>query len=157
MKTVLFLCTRNYYRSRYAEILFNSKAEETGLKWRAVSSGLAPRPRNPGPMSHDTMAALQRQGISFEDHLRLPLKVTDTDFESNHHIVAVKETEHRSMIHRNFPKWLEQVEFWHVDDLDCCGPEEAIPHLDREVASLLLRLGNMASAPRLQGNSNETF
>ncbi|MEJ7592066.1 MAG: low molecular weight phosphatase family protein, partial [Planctomycetaceae bacterium] len=33
MKTVLFLCTGNYYRSRYAEILFNAKAEEMGLEW----------------------------------------------------------------------------------------------------------------------------
>ena len=41
------------------------------------------------------MAALQRQGIPFEDHLRLPLKVTDTDFESNDHVVAVKEAEQR--------------------------------------------------------------
>jgi len=38
MKTVLFLCTGNYYRSRYAKILFNSKAEEMGLDWNAVSS-----------------------------------------------------------------------------------------------------------------------
>ncbi len=82
MKTVLFLCTGNYYRSRYAEILFNAKAEEMGLEWNAVSRGLAPDPRNPGPMSRDTMAALQKQSISVEGHLRLPMKVTDTDFES---------------------------------------------------------------------------
>jgi hypothetical protein len=38
--------------------------------------------------------------------------------------------------------WLTKVEFWHVDDLDCCGSDEAFPHLDREVAALRLRLGN---------------
>jgi protein-tyrosine phosphatase len=140
MKTVLFLCTGNYYRSRYAEILFNAKAEEMELDWNAVSRGLAPDPRNPGPMFRDTMKALQRQGISVENHLRLPMKVTEADFESNDHVVAVKEAEHRPMILRNFPNWLERVEFWHVHDLDCCGSDEAIPHLDREVAALLLRL-----------------
>lgn len=70
MKTVLFLCTGNYYRSRYAEILFNAKAEEMGLEWNAVSRGLAPDPRNPGPMFHETIKALQKQGISVENHLR---------------------------------------------------------------------------------------
>ena len=144
MKTVLFLCTGNSYRSRYAEILFNSKAEQIGLKWRATSRGLAPDPRNPGPMSRDTIAALQKQSISVEDHLRGPLKVTEADFESNDHVVAVKEAEHRPVILRNFPQWLDQVEFWHVHDLDCCGPDEAIPHLDREVAALLLRFAPIA-------------
>ena len=109
MKTVLFLCTGNYYRSRYAEILFNSKAEKMGLQWNAVSRGLAPDPRNPGPMFRDTMEALQQQGIFFENHLRLPIKVTEADFESNDHVVAVKEAEHRPIIQRNFPQWLNQV------------------------------------------------
>ena len=143
MKTVLFLCTGNYYRSRYAEILFNARAQEMGLAWNAVSRGLAPDPRNPGPMSRDTMAALQRQGITVEEYLRLPIKVTDNDFESNHHIVAVKEAEHRLMIQRDYPHRLENVEFWHVHDLDCCGPEEAIPHLDQEVSGLVMRLIEM--------------
>ena len=147
MKTVLFLCTGNYYRSRYAEILFNSKAEETGLKWRAVSRGLAPDPRNPGPMSRDTIAALRKQSISVDDHLRLPLKVMESDFESNDRVVAVKEAEHRPMILQNFPNWLTKVEFWHVHDLDCCGPDEAIPHLDQEVAALLLRLAPTMPLP----------
>jgi protein-tyrosine phosphatase len=145
MKTVLFLCTGNYYRSRYAEILFNARAQELGLAWNAVSRGLAPDPRNPGPMSRDTIAALQKQGITVEEYLRLPIKVTDNDFESNHHIVAVKEAEHRSMIQRDYPHRLENVEFWHVHDLDCCGPEEAISHLEQEVTGLLLRLSHSES------------
>ena len=143
MKTVLFLCTGNYYRSRYAEILFNAMAEGMGLERNAVSRGLATDPRNPGPMSRDTMAALQKQDISVANHLRLPMNVTEADFESNDHVVAVKEAEHRPMILRDFPNWVTKVEFWHVHDLDCCGPDETIPHLDRAVAALLSRLGNV--------------
>ena len=40
-KTVLFLGTSNYYRSRFAEVLFNSVARKMGLPWRASSRGLA--------------------------------------------------------------------------------------------------------------------
>jgi len=58
----------------------------------------------------------------------------------------VKEAEHRPMIERGFCQWLDRVEFWHVHDLDCCGPDEAIPHLDREVAALLKRLHEQAIA-----------
>ena len=32
-KTILFLCTGNYYRSRFAEVLFNSVAGKMGLPW----------------------------------------------------------------------------------------------------------------------------
>jgi hypothetical protein len=40
-KTVLFLCTGNYYRSRFAEVLFNSVAERMELPWKALSKVLA--------------------------------------------------------------------------------------------------------------------
>jgi len=144
MKTVLFLCTGNYYRSRYAEILFNWKVKECGLEWTAGSRGLDPDPLNPGPMSRDTMAALRRLNIPFDKYLRFPLTVTNTDFQAAHHIVAVKEAEHRTMIEQNHPQWLDRVEFWHVHDMDCCGPEVTIPHLDREVEALISRLTNVA-------------
>jgi protein-tyrosine phosphatase len=139
-QTLLFLCTGNYYRSRYAEILFNWHAAQRSLAWQAQSRGLEPDPRNAGPMSRDTMAALRKLGITYDQQLRAPIRVTEEDFRGAHHIVAVKEAEHRPMIERGFREWLDRVEFWHVHDLDCCGPEEAIPHLDREVAALIERL-----------------
>ena len=41
VKTVLFLCTGNYYRSRFAEELFNHEAGRAGLYWTAQSRGFA--------------------------------------------------------------------------------------------------------------------
>ncbi len=38
---LLFLCTGNYYRSRFAELLFNHLAAQVGLDWRADSRGVA--------------------------------------------------------------------------------------------------------------------
>jgi hypothetical protein len=35
---------------------------------------------------------------------------------------------------------LERVEFWEVHDLDCAGPEEAMPCLEQEVVALMDRL-----------------
>ena len=43
MKKILFLCTGNYYRSRYAEEIFNHMARNKGLPWRAFSRGAAER------------------------------------------------------------------------------------------------------------------
>ena len=92
MKTVLFLCTGNYYRSRFAEIFFNWHAEQRGLPWKAVSKGLALDPLNPGPMSPYTVTRLKNHGIALEAYQRLPMYVTPHDFAAAHHVVAVKET-----------------------------------------------------------------
>ncbi len=39
-KTVVFVCTGNFYRSRFSEYLFNALAKTSGLYWNATSRGL---------------------------------------------------------------------------------------------------------------------
>jgi protein-tyrosine-phosphatase len=70
---VLFLCTGNYYRSRFAEEYFNSKAREKGILHRASSRGLAEnfeRHKNPGPMSLDALSELRRCGVIMRRPIR---------------------------------------------------------------------------------------
>jgi protein-tyrosine phosphatase len=83
---------------------------------------------------------MEKLGIAIGEYLRPPQAVSEEDFQKADVVVAVKEAEHRSLMESNFPSWLAGVEFWHVDDLDCCGPEQALPQLDREVKALLARL-----------------
>lgn len=139
-KTVLFLCTGNYYRSRYAEILFNSLAARHNLDWVAYSCGLRLEASNPGPISRFTIDALKKLEIELQDPIRYPRPLTLADLESAHHVVAVKEAEHRPMLAHAFPEWLERVEFWKVDDVDCAVPEVAIPELHLLVTELFDRL-----------------
>lgn len=137
---ILFLCTGNYYRSRYAEIVFNHLAPAYGLVWQATSRGLAPDDRNPGPISQHTLAALRSAGIPAPNPLRFPMPVTETDLSGAQFVVAVKEAEHRPLLERSFPGAVGRVEFWHVHDLDCAGPESALPQLRIHVEELMARL-----------------
>src|SRR4051812_27221011 len=139
-KTVLFLCTGNYYRSRFAELLFNHLAAERRLGWRADSRGLDPDPYNIGPISRHTLEAARKLGILPNEPPRYPIRAAEVDFEGCHLIVAVKEAEHRSLLEQLFPTVVDRVEFWHVHDLDCAGPDEAIPQLQQLVAQLVDRL-----------------
>jgi low molecular weight protein-tyrosine phosphatase len=139
-KTVLFLCTGNYYRSRFAEILFNWSARQRGLNWIADSRGLRLEPLNPGPISRYTLDGLAEMGIEVDEPIRYPAPVTAIDLQSAGHVVAVKEAEHRPMIEQTFPEWLSRIEFWRVDDVDYVGPEIALPELRQNVAALVERL-----------------
>jgi protein-tyrosine phosphatase len=140
MKTVLFLCTGNYYRSRLAEFYFNHLAQERKAAWQAVSRGLRITGSNPGPLSAHTKAWLAQQGINPAEPHRMPIPVLEADFWSADHIVAVKEAEHRSFMTELFPHWADRVEYWHIHDLDAATPDEAIPELVAHVERLFARL-----------------
>jgi len=137
-KTLLFLCTGNYYRSRFAEILFNSVAGKMGLSWRASSRGLALERgvNNVGPMAVEAITALEALGVRADDGVtRLPAQVTTDDLERADRVVALKQAEHLPLLQERFPTWAEKVEFWHVDDAP-----ETLALIEREVMGLVARL-----------------
>lgn len=140
--TILFLCTGNYYRSRFAEVLFNHHAPRCGLRWRAESAGLAPDcfHRNPGPISPHALAGLEARGIPPALPWRSPRDVSRALVEQATRIVAVKEAEHRTLVESRFPDLLPRVEFWHVHDLDCAPPERALAELEERVHALIAEL-----------------
>lgn len=137
-KSVLFLCTGNYYRSRLAEILFNSVAAKMGLVWQASSRGLALERgvNNIGPMAASAIKALEAMGIRAADATsRLPVQVTADDHERADRIVVLKKAEHLPLLHERFPAWAEKVECWHVD-----RAPGAFELIEKEVMGLLARI-----------------
>jgi protein-tyrosine phosphatase len=142
--TVLFLCTGNHYRSRFAEVLFNHMAERLGLSWLADSRGLALErgAHNVGPMSRAAVARLQALGVAVGVPTRLPLQATADDFARAGQIIALKEEEHRPLLAERFPGWEDRVEYWHIHDVDCWTPAETLAGIEREVLALARRLGH---------------
>jgi protein-tyrosine phosphatase len=139
LKHALFLCSGNYYRSRFAEELFNHCAHRDGLNWHATSRGLSldDGTENVGPISRFTIEALKERNIA---HLRAdsyPEACTLADLESADLVVALKEAEHRELLRAQFPGWEDRVTFWHVHDLDTTSSEEAIEMIDRQVENLV--------------------
>src|SRR5262245_45857961 len=152
VRTVLFLCTGNYFRSRFAEILFNSVASKMGLPWQASSRGLAlERGRgNVGPIAPSVASLLGTLGIRAPDAIaRIPLQVVVDDLEGAHFIVGLKEDEHLPLLQERFPAWANKVEYWSVDDAP-----EALALIEREVMSLTARMisGGNRQEPALQAD-----
>ncbi|MBD3422559.1 MAG: low molecular weight phosphatase family protein [Chitinivibrionales bacterium] len=119
-RKVLFVCTGNYYRSRFAEILFNYHSVETGLQWEAFSRGLATEksPNNVGPISSYALEAFSARGISSPECSREPVFVEERDFETTDMIIALKDNEHRPIFRCRFPHWEPKVVFWHIHDVE---------------------------------------
>jgi protein-tyrosine phosphatase len=140
-QVVLFLCTGNYYRSRFAEILFNHLADQRQLPWRAESRGLDLKiGRNIGPISEHTVKACRSRGLPLPEPLRLPEALCETDLRDAKLVIAVKEAEHRRYLQRLFPDWADRVRYWHIHDLDAAGPDAAMQELEDRVRSLLAEL-----------------
>jgi protein-tyrosine phosphatase len=145
MRHLLFICTGNYYRSRFAEILFNALAEQRGLPWRATSRGtdIAWAGRfNVGPISTYARQALETRHIPLPADLRMPAQLTEQDLVEADLIVAVCEAEHRPHLERDFPHAAARVEYWTVQDLADTSADEALAALEQHVLALLDRLAN---------------
>src|SRR5262249_23220832 len=132
------------------EIYFNWLAPQERLAWRADSRGLALDPANIGPLSIHTRRELAALGISLPQPLRDPRDAAGPRFEAAQLIVALKEAEHRRLMQSRFPDWAGSVEYWHVHDLDCAGPADALPQVKRHVEDLIARLKRKSYSPASQ-------
>lgn len=135
---ILFICTGNYYRSRYAEAYFNHSAELRGLPWRAFSRGLYPHwVDDNSDLSPHTRMAMQIRGIDEGHTGDKRTELTEQDFSRAAHTIALKYTEHHPMIAERFPAQLPQVEFWEVHDVDQAAPAHALPEIESLVEALI--------------------
>ena len=141
MRTLLFLCTGNYYRSRFAEHLFNARAAPGGVPWRAVSRGLALErgAAHEGPVSDSVLHRLRRLGIPV-DAVRRPHPAAADDFRRAHRIIALKEAEHRPLVHERHREWADRVEYWHVHDDDPSSPYDPLAEIESAVGALIVDL-----------------
>lgn len=148
-KTILFLCTGNYYRSRFAEVLFVSVARKMSLPWSASSRGLALERgvNNVGPMATAAIKTLEALGVRDAERCgRLPAQVTIEELQQAEVVIALKRDEHLPLLQERFPECAARVEFWHVDDAP-----EALALIENKVMDLMARLlGGGGEAPAQQ-------
>ena len=141
--SILFLCTGNYYRSRFAEELFNHLTKQGGLDWSADSAGLEVekwRSYNPGTMSVHTVELLESKGIEIVGRYRDERQFDPAEIDTVTRCIALSESEHRPMVQAMHPELVDRIEFWTVEDLHLVGPETALPAIIQQVEALVAEL-----------------
>lgn len=144
MPDVLFICTGNFYRSRFAEAAFNHRARRAGSRWRAFSRGLAIHLID-GDLSPYAAAALEQRGIARDCTGPTRAALGEGDLQRAALTIALYESEHRPLMEEHFPTWADRITYWRVGDLDECEPGRALAEIDRRVAALLADLDGRAS------------
>lgn len=136
---VLFLCTGNYYRSRFAELLFNHWAAQQGLNWVADSRGLAIElgVNNIGPISSYAVEGLQALSIVLDPALRFPQQVQEADLQEATLVIALDRQEHQAYVEARIPDWATRIRYWEVADLHLMTATEALARIEEEVQALL--------------------
>lgn len=125
----LFVCTANYYRSRFAEIYCNFQAARLGLPVRADSAGLEMarwRDYNPGELSPHAVGMLEQLQIPVAQPPRAPRQFSPAMLGPEVRLIALSETEHRPMMARLFPEVVAGTEFWSVEDVEFEEPATAL-------------------------------
>lgn len=142
-KTVLFICTGNYYRSRFAEYWFNHLAPMRAPDWIAGSAGLRPdfaQRYNVGPLSPDARRALDARRVELPDPPPMPRPLTAADLAAADLAIALDDPEHRPMMHALFPDWAQRIGYWQVRDVSPSEAYDPMAAIDERVVELLDRL-----------------
>jgi protein-tyrosine phosphatase len=142
-RTILFLCTGNYYRSRFAEALFNHHAMAHKLPWRAISRGLAiDRVTERDDLSCFTLAALTERNIDCQNTSPKRNALTSGDLADADLVIALCGIEHRPMLEQAHPLWVDHIVYWGVHDLPHWSPNRALPEIEKQVLWLLETLAD---------------
>jgi protein-tyrosine phosphatase len=133
---VIFLCTGNYYRSRYAELYFNAHVPAHSV-WRAVSRGFRITPENEGPIAPAVLERLRRRQIAVATLARAPRQLQPQELADADRVIVMDESEHRPYVEQDLPAWRSRVTYWHVPDVGHMPVEQAFELIEAEVNTLL--------------------
>jgi len=133
---ILFICTGNYYRSRFAEAVFNHYAELQQIHWTAFSRGLAVHLAE-GYLSPLTIQALGDRKIELRHTGIDRQQLSEADLLRSDRRIALDHGEHFTMIQGQFPDWADKIEYWEVPDVPFESHMKALPEIERRTLQLL--------------------
>ena len=144
---ILFVCTGNYYRSRYAEVRLDDWATHRDLPLSPFSRGLQidiAQTHNVGPMSRFAIARLRERGINPDPYLWMPRALERRDLDEADLTVILDRREHLPMMRQQFPDFVDRVRSWDVADGRPTAARHPLAEVDAHLESFFQELRNPA-------------
>lgn len=107
LKTVLFLCVHNAFRSQIAEAYFNKFAKEKGVNWRAKSAGFLKAEK----INEKAVILMREEGIDISD--KKPKLMTREMIDKADKIVVVCQECEEQGLCVNLPK-NKDITYWRL-------------------------------------------
>ena len=101
---------------------------------------------NIGPISRYARERLATMGIPLPPEPRFPVQLHELDLVAAELVIALKEIEHRPMLTNRFPSWVNRVEYWHIDDLDCASADDTLAAIEHKITGLMERFSRPHTA-----------
>ena len=140
MNNILFVCTGNIFRSRFAEEVFNHLCKINGVDATAFSAGLQVGRYKQRKIYWPAMSELERLKIeplrSNEDSVH----INDIDVSIYYQIICMDEEEHKPMVRSNELLSGFTFQYWNIVDMPKVSSDISLPKCYKKVESLIDQL-----------------
>ena len=140
MIRILFVCTGNIFRSRFAEEVFNHLCKTKNVNATAFSAGLKVGKYRQRKMYKPALIELKRLEIipsrSDEDSIH----INDIDISIYDQIICMDRQEHKPMVDSNQFLSSYAIKYWDIVDMPKVSSQISLPKCYKKVDELVKQL-----------------
>ena len=134
---VLFVCTQNIHRSRFAEEVFNYLAKKSNSKHQAFSAGFRVGDYSFRTIYYPALDNLKKLNIAPLRPNDFSKHIDDVDLSEYDRIICMDEGEHKPKVLANPSLQNDLFEYWNIIDEPKVKSEISLPKCYQKVDNLL--------------------
>jgi len=114
---VLFICTGNWYRSRFAECYLKSKGYKN-VQSRGINvvNNKKKKYREKYKQSSLVRNGLIKLGLNKYIDNKMPQQLTENDMKKSDKIILINKKEHYNYVIKKYPKYKHKLIIWNIKD-----------------------------------------
>ena len=137
MYNILFVCTANIFRSRFAEEVFNFLAAEERIPAKAFSAGLKVGEYHVRKIHRPALEQLDKLNIKPKRPNELSVHIDEVQLTKYNQLICMDKAEHKPMVLSNLKLKEFNFEYWDIIDEPKVLSDVSLPICYSKVKELL--------------------